>query len=89
MQTEGQLVHDPKLRRYKIVGQPGKEEYHLHGGEKLELFVKGQWIPVRIEILGDAQNKASWKFLNERNEPVLLEAGQRTRLITVTQPNRK
>ena len=88
METEGQLVHDAKLKRYKIVGQPGKEEYRLHGGEKLELFVKGQWRPVRIELLGDEQRKATWKFIDERNELVSPEEGQRVRLITVAQQNR-
>lgn len=88
METEGQLIHDAKLKGYKIVNHAAREEYRLQGGEKLELFVKGQWMPVRIEILGDAQNKANWKFLNERNEPVLPEARQRTRLITVAQQNK-
>jgi Domain of unknown function (DUF5348) len=89
MEAEGQLIHDLKLERYKIVGQPGKEEYRLHGGEKLELFIKGQWASVRIEKLPGEQNKVSWKFLNERNEPVFPEEGQRARLVGIAQQGKK
>ncbi|HLX57451.1 MAG TPA: DUF5348 domain-containing protein [Ktedonobacteraceae bacterium] len=85
MEAEGQLILDPKLGRYKIVGQHGKEDYHLQGGEKLELLTKGQWVRVRIESVPNEQKKNGWKFFNERNEPVFPEAGQRARLVGVTQ----
>ena len=89
MEAEGQLIHDLKLGRYKIAGQPGKEEYRLLGGEKMELFMKGQWVSVRIEKLSGELNKVSWKFLNERNEPVVPEEGQRARLVGITQQGKK
>jgi Domain of unknown function (DUF5348) len=88
METEGQLVHDRTLKRYKIVGRPGQEEYRLHAGEKLELFIQGQWIPVGIELFGNARDKWAWKFSNQRGEPVFPEEGQRARLVNVAQQNR-
>ena len=89
MEAEGQLIHDLKLGRYKIVGQPGKEESRLLGGEKLDLFIKGQWVSVRLEKVATEQNKVSWKFLNERNEPVFPEEGQRVRLVSMAQQSKK
>lgn len=89
MEAEGQLIHDLKLGRYKIVGQSGKPESRLLGGEKLDLFIKGQWVSVRIEKVATEPNKVSWKFLNERNEPVFPEEGQRARLVGITQQTKK
>ena len=89
MESEGQLVFDPLLRRYKVVGLPGQPEQCLQEGEQLELFIEGRWIPVNLGLFGKAQDKWAWKFSTGQGVPVFPVAEQRARLVNVTQQQRR
>ena len=81
MEKEGYLAHDAKLGRYKVTNRPGMNDYRLHAGEYLELWIDEQWTRVRIELLSNEQNKNTWKFIDDHGRVVVPSEGQRVRLI--------
>lgn len=72
---EGTLSFNFGLDRYEIAFDEGGRRKELHCGDTLEVQVKGEWRPTRVEFGGDEDD---WYFVGIKNDD--WSAGSRVRV---------
>ena len=62
--------------RYKLIGRAGRDDYSLHAGEWVEVWIETRWVPVQVQ----ADVWKRWYFLDVDGSWVEVQVGMRARL---------
>jgi Domain of unknown function (DUF5348) len=63
--------------RYKLIGRSGQDDYYLHAGDMLEVWIHHRWVSLRIE----ADLEGRWYFVDAQGQTVSLHLGITARLM--------
>ena len=62
--------------RYKLIGRAGREDYSLHAGEWVQVWIGTGWVAVQAQ----ADVWGRWYFLDADGARVEVQVGMRARL---------
>ena len=62
--------------RYKLIGRAGREDYYLHAGAWVEVWIGIGWVAVQVQ----ADVCGRWYFLDADGARVEVQVGIRARL---------
>jgi hypothetical protein len=74
--ASGEGFLDDGSGRYKLIGRPGVDDYSLHAGEWVDVWIETQWMAVQVH----ADVWGRWYFLGADGSRVSVWLGMRARL---------